>query len=62
MTLEERRAAFEKGVNELEKLYGITIIPGIVTKQMGEHVLIEPVLKLKVVSNWKPPEGQSDNG
>lgn len=55
MTLDERIAAFEAAVNAAEAQYGITIIAGTVSKKLGEHVLVEPVLKLTSLKDWNPP-------
>lgn len=61
MTAEERAEAFKRGVADLERRYGYTVI---ITMECGGHeqgVLVKPLLQVAPIQNWQAPQDDTND-
>ncbi len=56
MTLEDRIRGFQAGLEQLQQRYGMRLSIQAQPEQLGEAILVKPMLQVVPMTDWQPGE------
>ncbi len=62
LTLEERVRGFQAGLEQLQQRYGMRLSIQTQPEQLGEAILVKPIIQVLPVPDGQPTETMANNG